>query len=185
MSNEPMRVHLLTRGAYYRGLLHYSDVPAASRPRLLDYLNSKARGRGPAGDRASILRLDDAEITVYQGTSKSVSQAATVSLVATAIVVAFDETRRSSTLPPPTFPTAYEQRMAQEKEPVLVLTRTRHRLRGIARGGVKRLAARTADESFVALTDVTIEDLSMEGRQPAGLPFVALNMDFVEAFWSV
>ena len=183
MPNEPMKIHLLTRGAYYRGQLHYSDVPAAQRPRLLDYLNAKARGRGPAGDRSSILRLDDAEITVYQGSNRTVSQAASASLVVTSIVVGFDEVRRLSTMPPSAAP-AYEQRMAQEKEPVIVLSGTRHRLRGIVRGGAKRLGIRTADEPFVALTDVVIEDLSTEGRQPAALPFVALNMDFVEAFWS-
>jgi hypothetical protein len=184
MPSEPMKVHLLTRGAYYRGLLRYADVPAATRPRLLDYLNTKARGRGPVGDRTAILRLEDAEITIYRGATKSMEQASSLTVVVGAIVVAFDETRRYSTMPP-AMPTAYEQRMAQEKEPVLVLTKTRHRMRGIVRGGARRLAVRTADEPFIALTDVTIEDLATEGRQPAGLPFVALNMDSVEAFWSL
>jgi hypothetical protein len=73
--------------------------------------------------------------------------------------------------------------MAQHNEPVVVLTRTRHRIAGKVRGGLKRLTTRTADEPFIAVTSVSIEDLTVDGRAPAELPFVALNMDFVESFW--
>jgi hypothetical protein len=184
MPTDPLRAHLLTRSAYYRGTLRTSDMPAVASPRLLDYLNTKARGRGSAAQQAAFLRLDTAEVTVYQGSSKNVVQASSVAIHAGSVVVAFDESRpRLSTMPPATG-VSYEQRMAQERAPVIVVTRTRHRIAGIVRGGLKRLSIRTADEPYIALTEVTIEDLSAEGRAPAVLPFVALNMDFVEAFWS-
>jgi hypothetical protein len=184
MPAETLKAHLLTRSAYYRGTLRYGEMPGVARPRLLDYLNAKARGRGVTPEqRSAILRLDTAEITVYQGASKIAVQGVSASIAAHMVVVAFDESPpRLSTMPPGAI--AYEQRMAMEKEPVVVLTRTRHRLTGNVRGGVKRLSIRTADEPFIALTDVTIEDLSIEGRQPATLGFVALNMDFVESFWT-
>lgn len=182
MPSEPLRAHLLTRGAYYRGALHYADAPGTARPRLLDFLNARARGRGANDQRSTpVLRLDGAELTVYQGASRVVVQAAVVTVAMNAVVVAFDESRLS-TAPPGT--AVYEARMALEKEPVVVLTRTRHRLNGLVRGGLKRLSIRSADEPFIAVTDVTIEDLSADGRAPATLPFVALNMDFVEAFWT-
>ena len=181
MPVEPLRAHFLTRSAYYRGLLHYSDAPGAARPRLLDFLNARARGRGAADRSSAVLRLDDAELTVYQGASRIVVQAPIVSVAMDAVVVAFDESRLSTGPPPKA---AYEARMAMEKEPVVVLTRTRHRLTGLVRGGLKRLSIQASDEPFVAVTDVTIEDLSTDGRSPATLLFVALNVDFVEAFWT-
>jgi hypothetical protein len=182
MPAELLKAHLLTRSAYYRGALHYADAPGTARPRLLDFLNARARGRGAPDQRSTaVLRLDAAELTVYQGGSRVVVQAPIVTVAMDAVVVAFDETRLS-TAPPGT--AVYEARMAQEKEPVIVLTRTRHRLTGFVRGGLKRLSIHSADEPFIAVTDVTIEDLSSDGRAPATLPFVALNMDFVEAFWT-
>jgi hypothetical protein len=185
MPSEPLRAHLLTRGAYYRGALHYADAPGTARPRLLDFLNARARGRGAIDQRSTpVLRLDGAELTVYQGASRVVVQASIVTVAMNAVVVAFDESPvRQSTAPPPAT-AAYEARMALEKEPVVVLTRTRHRLNGFVRGGLKRLSIRSADEPFIAVTDVTIEDLSADGRAPATLPFVAMNMEFVEAFWT-
>ncbi len=183
MPAELLRAHILTRGAYYRGALHYADAPGTARPRLLDFLNTRARGRGAIDQRSTpVLRLDGAELTVYQGASRVVVQASTVTVAMDAVVVAFDESRLS-TAPPPAAAT-YETRMAAEKQPVVVLTRTRHRLNGFVRGGLKRLSICTADEPFIAVTEVTIEDLSAGGRAPATLPFVALNMDFVESFWT-
>ncbi|MDI7268592.1 MAG: hypothetical protein QME96_11425 [Myxococcota bacterium] len=182
MAPDEMKVHLLTRGAYYHGALRYSEAPGAARPRLLDFLNAQARGRqGLPAKAVPMLHLDDADVTVYRGDEKVAVRAPSVSVAVRAVVVAFDEgpAKRDSIGPQAT----YEKRLALDEEPLVILTRTRHRLVGKVRGGVRRLTVRTADEPFVAVTGVSIEDLSTGARRPAALSFVALNMEFVEAYW--
>lgn len=187
MSNhEEIRVSILTRGAYYRGAVQPAETPgAAAKPRLLDYLNILARGR-QAGPQRSVpaIRLDTADVTIYRGSSRVAVVVPSVTVTLPSIVLAFDDGGgpiRKDTIPPAA---SYEVRMAQQKEPVVVLTRTRHRIAGKVRGGLRRLSVRVAEEPFVAFTDVSIEDLSVEGRAPAELPFVALNMDFTESYWA-
>jgi len=182
MPLEEMKVHVLTRGAYYHGSLHYSEVPGAVRPRLLDYLNSQARGKQLGADKRNVpmLRVDNADVTIYRADAKVQQSSPQVAIAVKAVVIAFDEghaAKRDSVIP------EYEKRQALVEEPLVILTRTRHRLVGKVRGGVKRLTILTSDEPFVAVTNVSIEDLSTDARAPANLPFVALNMEFVEAFW--
>jgi hypothetical protein len=182
MPLEPLKVHILTRGAYYAGLLHYAEVPGAVRPRLLDYLNAQAKGRQSAGEKKIVpmLRLDNADVAIYRADRQISVQSPQVAIAARAIVIAFDEghpAKRDSVVP------EYEKRQALEEEPLVIMTRTRHRLTGKVRGGVKRLTVLSGEELFIAVTNVSIEDLSTDARAPANLPFVALNMEFVESFW--
>ena len=183
MPLEEMKAYLVTRGAHYRGNLVYSDAPAAARPRLLDFLNSRARARNPADQKGfGILRMDEVEMLVLEGNSRVSKTCPTVSVALSAVIVAFDMPRpRSSSAPAAV---TYEKRMAQTVERVVVLTRSRHRLIGSVHGGIKRLGVRSPDEQFIAMTDVTLEDLSSDAGGSTQLPFVALNMDFFESFWA-
>jgi hypothetical protein len=188
MSAEFTRVHVLTRNAYLRGILHPHESPAGAAPtRLLDVLNSLARAKrqpGAAAKALPVLQLDHAEVVTY-GASRVTVSCDAVFVPLTHVVVAFDETPgRSSESSPSIPPASYEVRMAPHQAPVWMLTHTSLRLGGKVRGGIKRLTARVTDEYFVPMTDVTIEDLGTAQQPPAELPFVAVNMDAVQAFWA-
>ncbi len=183
MPAEELKVYLVTRAAHYRGNLFYSDAPAAARPRLLDFLNGRARARSPVEQKGfGILRLDDVEMLVLEGSSRVSRECATVSVALNSVIVAFDMGRPRAPVAPQA--TTYEKRMAQSVERVVVMTRSHHRLTGSVHGGIKRLGVRTPEEQFIAMTDVTLEDLSTDAGGGTQLPFVALNMEFFEAFWA-
>ncbi len=180
-AGDELKAYLLTQGAHYRGSLVYSEGAVVPRPRLLDFLNARGRSRTAAAQKSpGLLRIENVDALIMEAGSRVNESYQVVHVALGSVILAFDQSPPAATAAAP--PTSYEKRMAQQVERVIAITRTRHRITGLVHGGLRKLTIRTPDEMFVAMTDVTFEDLADEGNV-IELPFVALNMDMVEAFW--